>query len=110
MGIKSSTTPKGGTPKDTVNSTRTIRKDTKIFSMLKQFSAGKHLHRFQAERLGDHCLHSTVSSISSLYGLVFEKQWVEVPTNYNVLVKVKSYWFEGKHLARARVITNTNNN
>jgi len=81
------------------------RKNTKTFSILKHFSTGRTLHRFQAERLGDHTINSSVSSLARCYGLVFNSEWIQVPTNFNKPVRVKKYWLEGEYLSQARLLT-----
>jgi len=49
------------------------------------------LHRFQAEHIGDHCLHSTISALSNTFGLTFARKWVEVPTRFGTQAKVMEY-------------------
>ena len=50
------------------------------------------LNRFQAERLGDHTLNSTVAALRA-YGRVIWSQWEVVPTRYNPDgVRCKRYW------------------
>jgi len=50
------------------------------------------LNRFQAERLGDHCLNSTVASLRA-YGYIIFGEWETVPTRYCADgVRVKRYW------------------
>jgi len=54
-----------------------IRQNTKIYRLLKLFSSGKRLHRFQAERYGDHTLNSSISDIQRRYGLSFQQQFMQ---------------------------------
>ena len=35
---------------------------------------------FEAERIGDHCLHSTISDLANGYGLAFKRTPEKVPT------------------------------
>lgn len=51
-------------------------------------------HRFQAERWGDHALHSTVSGITRDYGVTFSREWCEVPTRFGQACRVKAYWVD----------------
>lgn len=81
------------------------RQNTKAFTVIKHFATGGTLHRFQAERLGDHTLNSSVSAYSRAYGLNFKSVWVEVPTNFDRPVRVKQYWLEGDSLHKARLLT-----
>jgi hypothetical protein len=64
---------------------------TKNASILATLFAGNSLHRFQAERIGDHCLHSTISTLTHDYGLAFERRPVRVPNRFGSMTKVKEY-------------------
>lgn len=48
------------------------------------------LNRFEAERLGDHCLHSTVSALVA-DGHKIHSCWEEVPTRFGRKTRVKRY-------------------
>ena len=49
------------------------------------------LNRFEAERLGDHCLHSTISKLANGYGLLFERQLERVPNHWGQPCTVTRY-------------------
>ena len=49
------------------------------------------LNRFEAEKHGDHCLNSTISSLRSA-GYIINDQWEEVPTRFGVMTRVKRYF------------------
>lgn len=49
------------------------------------------LNRFEAERIGDHCLHSTVSTLTRKQSLRFDREWERVPTRFGKDVRVKRY-------------------
>ena len=51
----------------------------------------KPLTRFQAEQLGDHCLPSTISGLSSQHGLEFPRRWVKVPNRFGGETLCKEY-------------------
>lgn len=51
---------------------------TKLERILRLFADGLSLNRLEAERLGDHCLNSTVSTLSNRYGIKFERKREEV--------------------------------
>ncbi len=52
------------------------------------------LSRFEAERLGDHCLNSTVAAIRR-HGVSVWGEWETVPTKYSPKgVRVMRYWAE----------------
>lgn len=74
----------------------------KLAYMLRQFSTGQRLHRFAAERIGDHALPSTISSLQKSHGLIFSREWVEVPNNFGGETKAMAYWLEGDDLVKAR--------
>jgi hypothetical protein len=40
------------------------------------------LNRFEAERIGDHCLNSTISALANDHGLAFERTPEKVPNNW----------------------------
>lgn len=49
------------------------------------------LNRFEAERLGDHCLHSTVAELANRDGIAILSEWERVPTRFGREVRVKRY-------------------
>ena len=52
------------------------------------------LNRFEAERIGDHCLNSTIAAIRK-HGVSVSNEWETVPTRYNPKgVRVMRYWAE----------------
>lgn len=73
---------------------KTHRQDTKIARILDELRAGRSLNRFEAERIGDHCLHSTISQLRA-EGVVILDHWEEVPTRFGRPVRVKRYRFAG---------------
>lgn len=76
----------------------------KLDSMLLRFSHGERHHRFTAEGVGDHTLHSTVSDLQKRYGIYFARVWVKVPNRFGGTTRVKKYWLEGEHLEKAQRI------
>lgn len=50
----------------------------------------RSLNRFEAERYGDHCLHSTISTLRGL-GYIYADQWETVPTRFGKDARVKRY-------------------
>lgn len=66
---------------------------TKIGRILAELRV-RSLNRFEAERIGDHCLHSTVAHLRA-EGHVIVDQWEEVPTRFGRPVRVKRYHFAG---------------
>lgn len=53
------------------------------------------LNRFEAERLGDHCLNTTVAALRA-EGCVIQSAWERVRTRHNPKgVRVLRYWLTG---------------
>ena len=82
----------------------TMEKPGKLNRMLREFANGAQLHRFEAERLGDHCLHSTVSGLQARYGISFQRERVKGPNRFGSETSVCRYWLSDDSLARAREI------
>lgn len=81
-----------------------LNKKTKFFALLEYFSTGKKLHRFQAEKIGDHSLHSSISSLQQNHGLRFDREWVTVCNRFGGTTRVKSYWLTTPYRERAKAI------
>jgi hypothetical protein len=64
---------------------------TKISRILTYLLYDGSLHRFEAERLGDHCLHSTISALANGYGLKFERVLEQVPNHWGEDCTVTRY-------------------
>ncbi|WP_375741343.1 hypothetical protein [Pseudomonas boanensis] len=47
---------------------------SKIARILAHLMTGASLNRFEAERIGDHCLSSTISRLANRYDVIFERQ------------------------------------
>ncbi|MGV6474880.1 hypothetical protein [Azotobacter vinelandii] len=62
------------------------------------------LNRFEAELLGDHCLHSTVSDLTHLYGLEFRRQDEKVLTRFGNPADVTRYSLPESQHERAREV------
>ena len=54
--------------------------------ILAHLLAGESLNRFDAERLGAHCLPTTISSLTSRFGLLFPPE--QVPNRFGGLTRV----------------------
>lgn len=63
---------------------------SKIARILTTLLSGISLNRFEAERIGDHCLHSTVSVLGK-HGLVITRHYERVPNGYGDPCNVKRY-------------------
>jgi hypothetical protein len=86
---------KGAAPcQENAPSKYTSQENTKEWSILKVLRGGRSLNRFEAEPLGDHCLHSTIATLRRK-GHLFYDQWERVPTRFNKAVRVKRYCYVG---------------
>jgi len=95
-GVVATTTPKQHKAK-----TKQLKSSTKKFKILSEFARGRKLHRFIAEPIGDHCLHSTVSTIESEHSLEFSRERITVPTRFGT-TNVTLYWFDADNQAKAQ--------
>ncbi|MBI6764481.1 hypothetical protein [Pseudomonas syringae] len=82
--------------------TITGKAPTKISRILTYLLQGQSLNRFEAERLGDHCLHSTISTLANGYGLKFERQLERVPNHCGEPCTVARYTLPASERARGR--------
>jgi hypothetical protein len=75
---------------------------TKKFNIIQHFLEGLSLNRFEAEALGDHCLHSTVSTLVNKLGLEIPRKWEAVSNRFGGTTRVKRYWFSESDIAAIR--------
>ena len=70
------------------------KKEKKWIRILRLFlNDGASFNRFEAERHGDHYLHSTISSVRHDYGILFDDVYEEVPAlGGSEVARVKRYW------------------
>ncbi|WP_244128114.1 helix-turn-helix domain-containing protein [Burkholderia gladioli] len=66
----------------------------KIDRILLEFRRGAALNRFEAERLGDHCLNSTVAVLRA-EGWLIIGEWETVPTRFGKTARVLRYRLVG---------------
>lgn len=62
------------------------------------------LNRFEAELLGDHCLHSTVAKLANQYGLELQRQPERVPNRWGAPCDVTRYSLPESQHQRARAV------
>jgi hypothetical protein len=67
--------------------TKSVTKNDTIMSELVE----RPLNRFEAEKIGDHCLPSTISGLSTQHGLEFPRRWVKVPNRFGGETLCKEY-------------------
>jgi len=90
--------PSGSARKQRINQ----KIGTKKFNIIQHFLEGLSLNRFEAEALGDHCLHSTVSTLGNKLGLEISRKWEAVPNRFGGTTRVKRYWFSESDVATIR--------
>ena len=66
---------------------KTVTKNDTIMSEL----AERPLNRFEAEKIGDHCLPSTISRLTKLHGLEFPRRLVKVTNRFGGETSVMEY-------------------
>lgn len=71
----------------------TIRPATKIHNIASHLYAGERLTMFDAERLGDHVLRTTVATLERR-GARIARRMVIRPTRFAADVHVCEYWIE----------------
>jgi hypothetical protein len=76
------------------------QQQTKLRRVLGELARGNSLHRFQAERIGDYTLHSTVCKIQE-YGIRVEREWITVPGYGGHQMRVCRYWLNAENAERA---------
>ncbi|WP_407733087.1 hypothetical protein [Pseudomonas citronellolis] len=75
---------------------------TKLSRVLAFLVAGGSLNRFEAERIGDHCLNSTISALAHNWGIEFQRQPERVPTRWGKDCDVIRYSIPASQLKRAQ--------
>lgn len=74
---------------------------TKIARVMTHMLLIGSLNRFEAERIGDHCLHSTISKLANNYGLNFRRINEKVPNGWGAPCEVTRYSLPGSERRRA---------
>lgn len=87
-------------PANHTSNTNPLTKIAETLSMILS-SGTRGVHRFEAERNGDHCLPSTISSLKKR-GVVLADELIKVPGRHGNPTYVKRYWVEPEHVEQAR--------
>ncbi|AOE87950.1 hypothetical protein [Pseudomonas sp. TCU-HL1] len=75
---------------------------SKIARVLAHLLYSSSLNRFEAERIGDHCLHSTISSLTHSYGLRLMRIPEKVPNHWGAPCGVTRYSLPSSEHCRAQ--------
>ncbi|MBU1285386.1 MAG: hypothetical protein KJ989_02900 [Gammaproteobacteria bacterium] len=62
------------------------------------------LNRFEAERIGDHCLNSTISDLANDHGLTFTRTPEKVPNHWGQPCDVTRYSLPASEYRRALLV------
>lgn len=73
-----------------------MKPGTKIHNIGRHLLAGARLTMFDAERLGDHVLRTTVSTLER-HGATIARRMVSRPTRFGTDAHVCEYWVEPEH-------------
>ena len=73
--------------------TQKPKNSTKLDCVIAALHHPHGLNRFEAERIGEHCLNSSVSVIRAMYGSKLVSEWETVPSRFCERgVRVLRYW------------------
>lgn len=65
-----------------ISTSNNVKAPSKIAKILAHLANVGALNRFEAERIGDHCLHSTISALANRFGLAFKRTPEKVPNHW----------------------------
>ncbi|PTU75603.1 hypothetical protein DBO86_25535 [Pseudomonas indoloxydans] len=77
---------------------------SKIARVLAHLLSGTSINRFEAERIGDHCLPSTIAVLANTHCLTFQRQQERVPNNWGAPCTVTRYSLPESEHRRARLV------
>ena len=77
---------------------------SKIARILAHLLTGASINRFEAERIGDHCLPSTIAVLANRYGLPIERKQERVPNRWGAPCTVTRYSLPPSQHKRARAV------
>lgn len=87
-----------------ITTSNNTKAPSKIANILAHLLNVGTLNRFEAERIGDHCLHSTISSLSHCYGLTFLRTPEKVPNHWGQPCDVTRYSLPTSEHQKARTV------
>lgn len=82
----------------------TTEAPSKIARILAHLLTGASLNRFEAERIGDHCLPSTVAVLANQYRLAIKRQSERVPNRWGMPCTVTRYSLPPSQYQQARLV------
>ncbi len=75
---------------------------SKIARILAHLLTGASINRFEAERLGDHCLNSTIAVLANVHCLTVVRQQERVPNRWGAPCVVTRYSLPAREHDEAR--------
>ena len=100
---RAAATVAGSTQAQNISAASLAHKSTKLKRVLAELARGRALTRFDAERLGDHVLNSTVDKIQE-HGILVSRRWIEVPGYGGHATRCCLYWLDEPNRERAGVL------
>lgn len=82
----------------------TTEAPSKVARILAHLLTGASLNRFEAERLGDHCLNSTISDLANDYSLSVLRKPEKVPNNWGAPCRAIRYSLPPSERDRAELV------
>ena len=79
-----------------------LNPNTKKHNIVSEFCLGKKLSCLDHSRIGETCLHSTVSGLVKHHHLTIPRKWEKLPNRRGNLVSVKQYWFSDDDVAKMK--------
>jgi len=81
-----------------------LKEGTKYSNIIDIFMNGNSLNRFEAEELGDHCLNSIISTLSSQLDLEIPRKMEKVPNRFGGTTHVMRYWFSESDIQKIKLL------
>ena len=81
-----------------------LKEGTKYSNIIDVFMAGNSLNRFEAESFGDHCLNTTISTLSSQLDLEISRKMEKVPNRFGGTTNVMRYWFSESDIQKIKLL------
>ena len=81
-----------------------LKEGTKYSNIIDVFMTGNSLNRFKAESFGDHCLNTTISTLSSQLDLEISRKMEKVPNRFGGTTNVMRYWFSESDIQKIKLL------
>jgi len=81
-----------------------LKEGTKYSNIIDAFQRRENLNRFEAEELGNQCLNSTISTLSSQLGLEIPREMEKIPNRFGGTTHVMRYWFSESDIQKIKLL------